>query len=70
MPLSTECLGELTRGSMSINCSPEMLTSWFQKIFLLTFYESMRANHIQVTIVVVAKLNPRVIDCKGSAGLT
>ena len=62
MPLSTKCLGELTRGLMSINCSPEMLTSWFQKIFWLFFYKSMGANHPQVTGEAVANLNPRVID--------
>ena len=47
---------------MILNCF-EMLTSWFQKIFCSFFHESMAANHQQV-----ANLNPRVIDCKGSAG--
>ena len=47
--LSTKCLGELTRGLMSLNSSPEMLTSWFQKIFLLFFNVSLRANDPLVT---------------------
>ena len=35
--LSTTCLGELTRSLMSLNCSRELLTSWFQKIILSIF---------------------------------
>ena len=36
--LSTKCLGELTRGLMSLNRSPELLTPWFQKIFFIIFF--------------------------------
>ena len=42
---------------MSLNHSPELLTSWFQKIFFIIFYESMGAN--DPPDVAAANLNPR-----------
>ena len=53
---------------MNLNCSPEMLTSWFQKIFLINFFKCLWE---QITNMCGgANLNPRVIDCKRSSGFT
>ena len=44
---SHKVLGELTRGLMGLNPSPELLTSWFQRRFLIIFYVSTGANDPQ-----------------------